>query len=339
MSLRNLWALVTALTIGATSATLVQAQESFYKGKQLQMFVGFAAGGPNDIWTRIVGRGMVRHLAGNPTLVVQQMPGAGSLRLTNYLANVAPRDGTQIGLIARGIPFEPLFGGQGVQFDPRTLAYIGSPATETTVCAVRSDLNYVSIDDFYQRETIVGTGGGGSETNLAPLMLKNVFGMKFKIIAGFGSGGTDVALAIERKELDGICISYTTLSNLSLYKNGGIREQLVLSEGPLGPLKTVPNIYDREISDRQRKILRVTFAREVLGRPIIGPPGLPTERLEALRTAFDAAMKDDGVIAEARQANFDMTPTAGSNLQKHVEEIYATTPPDVAAEVAKAVGN
>ena len=91
--------------------------------------------------------------------------------------------------------------------------------------------------------------------------------------------------------------------------------------------------------DRQRKILRVTFAREVLGRPIIGPPGLSTERLEALRNAFDAAMKDDGVIAEARQANFDMTPTAGSNLQKHVEEIYATTPPDVAAEVAKAVGN
>lgn len=310
----------------------------FYKGKQLQMYVGFGAGGANDIWARIVGRQLARHLPGAPTLVIQAMPGAGSLRLANYLYNVAPKDGSQIGIIARGVPFEPLYGGSGTEFDPRKLSYIGSPTLETTVCAVRTDLPHKGIKDFFVRETFVGTGGGGSETNLTPLTLNNVLGMKFKIIAGFKGGGTDVALAVERKELDGMCIGYSTLSDLPFYRSGGIRERFLISHQPDPELKNVPNIYDYEMNDEQRKLLLVTFAREKLGRPFVGPPEIPEARKRALRKAFAKAVADPELVAEAKKADLIVRATSGEDLERFVLETYSTTTPELARKAAQALG-
>lgn len=324
----------------SVSPSKADSVAEFYSGKQLRIYVGFGAGGANDVWARILSRHMTNHIPGKPAAIVQSMPGAGSLRLTNYLYNVAPKDGTAFGIIARGVPFEGIFKGKGVEFDARKLSYIGSPAQEITTCAVTVSSPHKTIKDFFSQEVAVGTGGGGSETNLTPLTLRNVLGMKFKIVAGYKSGGTDVALALERNELQGICIGYATLSGLAISKRGGMRTIFKIALGPdeTPDLKNVPNIIDSEMADDQRALLRLTFARAAMGRPFVGPPGIPAERLTALRRAFSTTMKDPGFITETKKAGLDIAASTGEELQAFVEKLFSTLTPEMAAKGAKALG-
>jgi tripartite-type tricarboxylate transporter receptor subunit TctC len=331
-------AFMSAAVLGAPAGLKADPVADFYKGNQLRMFIGFGAGGANDVWGRAVARHMAKHLPGEPSVIVQHMPGAGSMRLTNYLANVAPRDGSHMGIIARGVLMDPLFKVKGADFDPTRITLIGTPALETTVCAVRTGLPHNSIESFFEHETIVGTGGGGSETNLAPLTLRNVLGMKFKIVAGYTSGGTDVALAIERKELEGICLGYETLSNLALYEAGGIKAHFVVSVNPDPALKHLPNVFNYKMTDEQRTLMRVTFAREPFGRPFIAPPGVPAERVQALRKAFDATMTDPEFLAETQKAQLKVRATSGAELEKFIKTVYSDTSPEIAVKAAKAMG-
>jgi len=333
-------ALAAAACLLAPAAASADPVAEFYKANPLRVMVGFGAGGANDIWARTIARHMVLHLPGSPSAIVQAMPGAGSLRLTNYLYNVAPRDGTTFGIVSRGIAFEGIFKGKGVEYDALRLTYIGSPAQETTVCAVTTAHPHKTIKDFFEHEVAVGTGGGGSETNLTPLTLRNVLGMKFNIVAGYKSGGTDVALAIERDELDGICIGYSTLSNLPLYKRGGFRSIFKISilPDPNPQLKDIPNIFDAPMTEEQRALLDLTFARAALGRPFIGPPDIPAERVTALRKAFDATMSDPAFVEEATRAGLEVTPTSGDVLEGFVRETHARTTPEIAAKGAQALG-
>ncbi len=331
--------LITILSVSFFSSTVfADTVADFYKGKQLRIFVGFGAGGANDIWARVLARHIVRHIPGNPTAIVQSMPGAGSLRLTNYLYNIAPKDGTNFGIIARGVPFESIFKGKGVEFDAQRLIYIGSPAQETTVCATTVDSPHRTIKDFFEHEVSVGTGGGGSETNLTPLTLRSVLGMKFNIIAGYKSGGTDVALALERRELQGICIGYATLSDLSVYKNRGMRTIFQIALTQEHALKDVPNIFDWPMSQEQRELLKLTFARSALGRPFVAPPEIPADRVDALRRAFDATMVDPGFVAETKKAGLDITASTGKELERFVKQTFSSLTPEMVEKGTKALG-
>jgi len=200
---------------------LVLAAVDFYKGKTISIMIGYGVGGSDDLWARIIARYIGGYIPGHPTVIPVNVPGAGSLLLTNQITNVQPRDGTVIGLINRGIPFEPLFGGAGVRFDPLKLAFVGSPDRDTAICAASKDAPVRTLQDLYSKELIVGSTGSGADTEVYPTFLMNLLGMKFKVIAGY-PGSRDVNLAIERGEVQGICVSYDTIARESIFKLGAI---------------------------------------------------------------------------------------------------------------------
>lgn len=332
-----LFALSTVLTFSYAYHAKAQSIPNFYKGKQIQVLIGFGAGGSNDLWGRIVGRHIGKHIPGNPTVLPQNMPGAGSMRVANHIYNVAPKDGTVMGVIARGIPLEPLFRGTGANFDARKFTYIGTPTRDTTICAVDANLPQKAPEDFFKYETIVGSSGTGAETNAIPLILKNVLGMKFKIITGYEGGGTDVMLAIERRELHGVCFAYENLENQALYRDGRVRAAFQVSLRPDPNLKNIPNVFALRMTEEQREVLGLLFVREPLGRPFVAPPNIPPQRVDALRNGFDKTMTDPEFVAEAKKLNLTIHPAPGQQLAKIITNAYAARP-ELANRAAAALG-
>lgn len=340
MWIRKAWRrclLAVLCSVSIVGHSVAQPVADFYKGKQIQVLIGFGPGGSNDLWGRLVGRYIVKHLPGMPGSVPQNVPGAGSMRVANQIYNVAPKDGTVIGIIARGIPLEPLFKGEGAQFDAKKFTYLGTPTHDTTICAVNSEMPQKTPEDFIKYPIIVGSSGSGAETNIIPLLLNNVLGMKFKIITGFQGGGTDVMLAMERKEVQGVCFAYENLEHQTLYTEGKIRAAIQVSLHPDPELKNIPNVFDIKMTPDQRSVLDLIFVREVLGRPFVAPPDLPVDRAKALQDAFDETMKDPAFLADAKKLNLPVIPTSGKQLAKVVSEAYSASP-ELAAKAAAALG-
>ena len=324
---------------GALLSAPAAAQSSeadFFKGKTIQVQIGFGPGGNNDQWARVVARHIGKHIPGNPNLVPQNVPGAGGLKVTNSLYNVAPKDGTVWGVVARGLPLEPLMGGKGIQFDPLKLTYIGSPARDTTVCAVTRETPVKTIEDFLKTEVVVGSTGSGAETHVMPQLLENVLGMKFRIVAGY-KGSTEILLAMERQEVQGICIAYESLSRRAPFKEGRFRAAFQASLEPDPDLKGVPHVFDLKMSPEQRQVLELIFVRDVIGRPFIAPPGLPAARVKTLQDAFAATMKDPAFVADAKKQNLTITLVPGPALAKVVADAYKA-PPEVVKRAAAAMG-
>jgi tripartite-type tricarboxylate transporter receptor subunit TctC len=299
----------------------------YYAGKTVQLIIGFGVGGGYDLWARTLGRHIGKHLPGNPNVVPQNMPGAGSFIAANHIYSVAPKDGTVFGIIARDAPLGPITGASGARFDATNLSWIGSPTTETNVCIVHHTASVKSARDLLEKEAILGDTGPGTGTRVYPKALAGILGMKFKLVGGFPSS-SNVFLAMERGEVEGICESYDSVINRKpdWVASGKI---LILFQGGAAPnpeLKNVPFILDFARNADDRQALEFLYAGQGIGRPFVAPPDLPAERLKMLRDAFDATMRDAEFLADAKRQKLDVEPVSGAQLEALIKKIYATPP-------------
>jgi tripartite-type tricarboxylate transporter receptor subunit TctC len=295
------------------------------------MLIGFSAGGGYDLYGRTLARYLGRHIPGNPQIVPQDMPGAGSLKLVNYLYNVAPKDGTAIGIFAPGIAAEPLLGhGEGAQFDATKFGWLGSVSREVSVCAFMASAGIATLADMREKPTVIGASGGGAESDVFATVLRNMFHMPIRIVTGY-PGGTEITLAMQRHEVDGRCgWSWTSLLSrnkaMLTGKEINVTLQVALAKDDDPNLTGVPLIMDLTDDPAQRAALKLIVARQNMARPYAVPPGVPSTRLAVLRDAFDATMKDADFLAEARTANLDVRPVTGSAVEALIKEIYASPP-------------
>jgi tripartite-type tricarboxylate transporter receptor subunit TctC len=319
------------LTVASAATGWAQTPAEFYKGKNVELFVGYSAGGGYDVYARMVARYMGKHIPGNPTVIVKNLDGAGSLRLANQLYNAMPKDGTVFGTIARGAAFDPLLGNEQAQFDASKYNWIGSANDEVSVCVSWNTTGITKIEDLYNKELIVGGTGPSADTDQFPRIVNGVLGTKFKIISGY-PGGNDISLAMERGEVQGRCgwsWSSVISTRKDWYDKKTINVLVQLSLQKHADLPNVPAILDLAKTPEQKQILTLVFARQALGRPFVAPPGVPQDRVDALRKAFMDTMKDKEFLAEAEKAKLEITPISGADVQKIVVDAYKTDPATV----------
>jgi tripartite-type tricarboxylate transporter receptor subunit TctC len=314
-----------ALTLVAAPAA---AQTPNLAGKTVTLIIGLGAGSGYTTWGRAVARHIGRHLPGNPNVVVQNMPGGGSLNAANHIYALAPKDGTVFGVIARDAPLASLAGVPGARFDPFKISWIGTPTVETNVCIAIQNAKVKSFDDLRKQELIVGTTGAGSGTYAYPKVLNGVLGTKFKLISGFPAS-SDVLLAMDRGEVEGVCESF---ASILAGRPDWIDKQKVnvLFQGGAEPnprLQRVPFILDLAGNADEKQALEFLYASQGIGRPFVAPPGLPPDTLRMLRDAFDATMKDPDFLADAERLMFDIEPEDGAHLETLIRKIYATPRP------------
>ncbi len=305
-----------------------QTVAEFYKGKTVDLMVGFSAGGAYDVYARIIARHMGKHIPGNPTMVVKNLDGGGSLRLANGLYNSMPKDGTVFATIARGAAFDPLFGNKAAQFDATKFGWIGSANDEVSVCAAWHASGITKIEDTFTKELVVGGTGPSADTDQFPRIVNAVLGTKMRVVTGY-PGGNDVSLAMERNEVQGRCgWSWSSIKTTrqDWYDTKKINIFVQLSLQKHADLPDVPLIIDLAKTPEQRQIFTLVFARQALGRPYLAPPGLPPDRLEALRKAFMDTMKDPEFLAEADKAKLEVTPLDGARAQQIISDAYKVDP-------------
>ena len=335
MSARAL--VLSALVSFPVTSSRAQAQADFYRGKTVELMIGYSVGGGYDVYARLIARHLGKHIPGNLTVTPKNMDGAGSLRLANWLYNVASKEGLVFGTIGRGTGFDPLLGSKTAQFDGTKFNWIGSANDEVSVCVVWNGRSKVTkFEDLLTQELAVGGTGAAADTDQFPRIINGVLGTKMKIITGY-PGGNDVNLAMERGEVDGRCgWSWSSVKSTRASWVGGkqitILTQLSLAKHP--DLPNVPLIVDLAKNEEQRQILKLIFARQSLGRPYLAPPGVPAERVAILRKAFMDTMADKEFLADADKAQLEITPVAGEAVQKLVAEVYQT-PPAVAHKAAE----
>ena len=313
-----------------TSPIAAQPAGESLAGKSVSMIIGFGAGGGYDLWGRTVGRHIGRHLPGAPTVIPQNMPGAGSYAAASYIFNIAPKDGTVLGIIARDAALGPLSGATGARFDPTRLSWIGTPTKETNVCVAYHTSQVKSVLDLYDKQLIVGDTGPGTGTRSYPKALNELLGMKFKLVGGFPAS-SDVFLAMERGEVEGICES---LDSIKIRRPDWIptKKISILFQGGAEPnpeLDGVPFVLDLALTGEQRQAIEFLYAGQGIGRPFVAPPDLPADRLKMLRDAFNATMTDPAFVAEAQKSKLDLEPEDGEHLAVLIAKIYATPKPIV----------
>jgi tripartite-type tricarboxylate transporter receptor subunit TctC len=312
------------------SIGVAAAQGDLPAGKSVQMIIGFGAGGGYDLWGRTVGRHIGRHLPGNPTVIPQNMPGAGSYAAANYIFNVAPKDGNVLGIIARDAALGPLSGAIGARFDPLQLSWVGTPTKETNVCIAYHTAAVKTVQDLLSKPLILGDTGPGTGTRSYPKALNELIGTKFKLVGGFPAS-SDVFLAMERGEVEGICES---LDSIKIRRPNWIPETKIAilfqgGEAPNPELKDVPFVLDFARNAAERQAIEFLYAGQGIGRPFVAPPALQPERLKMLREAFNAAMRDADFIAEAQKSKLEVEPETGEHLAALLAKIYATPRPIV----------
>ena len=313
-----------------TTPVAAQPGGDTFVAKSVAMIIGFGPGGGYDLWGRTVGRHIGRHLPGAPTVIPQNMPGAGSYAAASYIFNIAPKDGSVLGIIARDAALGPLSGATGARFDPTRLSWIGTPTKETNVCVAYHTSQVKSVLDLYDKQLIVGDTGPGTGTRSYPKALNELLGMKFKLVGGFPAS-SDVFLAMERGEVEGICES---LDSIKIRRPDWIptRKISILFQGGAEPnpeLDGVPFVLDLALTGEQRQAIEFLYAGQGIGRPFVAPPDLPPDRLKMLRDAFKATMTDPAFVAEAQKSKLDLEPEDGEHLAVLIAKIYATPKPIV----------
>jgi tripartite-type tricarboxylate transporter receptor subunit TctC len=322
--------LVATVLLAALSPASAEAPS--LAGKTVQMIIGFGPGGGYDAWGRTVGRHIGKHMPGNPTVVPQNMPGAGSFLAANNIYNIAAKDGTVMGIIARDAALGPITGASGARFDPIKLTWLGTPTTETNVCIAFNtpNLKVKSMKDLYQSDLVVGDTGVGTGTHAYPKALNALLGTKFKIISGFPSS-SDVFLAMERGEVDGICES---LDSVTGKRPDWIKTNkvVILLQGGTAPnpeLKDVPFVVDLARNAEDKQAIEFLYAGQGIGRPFIAPPDMPAEVTKMMRDAFAATMKDPEFLVDTKRQKLDVEPEDGEHLASLIKKIYATPKPIV----------
>lgn len=320
--------LAVVFTAALVTAAAAQSPAEFYRGKSIEVYIGISVGGGYDAYARILSRHMGRHIPGNPVLVPKNMAGGGGMRLANYLFNAAARDGLVFGTVNRGVPFEPLFGNKSAQFEATRFNWIGSTNDEVSLCVAWHTTGIVRYQDVLQRELVVGASGVGADTYQFPKVANGTLGTRFKIVTGY-PGGTDIDLAMERQEVQGRCgwswssIKATHPTWLA-EKKFNVLFQMGLAKHP--ELPQTPLIIDLAKNDNDRTILKLIFARQVMAWPFFAPPGVPADRLAALRAAFDATMNDPEFLADAAKAKFEIRLVSGPTIDRLVRDIHESPP-------------
>jgi tripartite-type tricarboxylate transporter receptor subunit TctC len=303
------------------------AIEGFYRDKALSMIVGFPPGGANDVYARAVARHIGKYIPGKPMVVVRHMPGAGSLVAANNVFNVAPKEGTVLALVAPGIPLEGALGAPNVKFKPSQFNWIGRIAPTPGALFVMNTVPVKSIKDAMEREIVLAATGRSSPISISPMVLNNVIGTRFKLILGY-QGTAASMLAMERGEVEGHSTSWDAVKSTrgDWVRDGTIKilVQHALKRQP--DLPDVPTSVELGRTPAERQILRVVFNGSEVGRAILSTPGVPAERVQALRRAFDRMVKDGDFIAELKAAQVDLDPVSGEELQSLIDEIGSVSP-------------
>lgn len=327
---RNLVVVASAVvvtTLASPMAVRADAVSDFYEGRQVRLLIGYTAGGGYDTYARLLARHLGKHIPGNPTIVPQNMPGAGSLTLANFLYNVAPKDGSVIGTFGRGMAMEPLLSGQGTRFDASEFSWIGSLNNEVSVCVSWHTSDVRTMEDLETMELIVGGTGSGSDSDIFPTVISNLLDVNMTLISGY-PGGNDILLAMERGEVDGRCgWSWSTVLSRSAdwlaEDKINLLVQVALAKHP--DLPDVPLITDFADSEDELMAMELIFARQVIGRPYLAPPGIPAERHEALRRAFDATARDPEFLADAERIQLEINPVNGEEIDTLIARSYGAS--------------
>jgi len=326
-----------ATAVVAATASPAAAQQDFYAGKQITFIVGAGVGGGYDLQARTAARHLGRHIPGNPTVVVQNMPAAGSIAATNFMFSTAPKDGTTMALIQRGMLLAKLTYPGGTRFDLDKFGWVGSLNSETAVTlAWNATSPHRTAKDLFEKELIVG-GIVSVDPETTPRLYNSLIGTKFKIVSGYNSTA-QIALAIERGEVQGI--ADWSWSSFKAVRSNWIRDKQVtmLMQGALQndpELAGLPNALDFIKSPSDRQVMELHFTQKTAARPVIVPPEVPAERLAMLRRAFAALGQDKNFLAEAAKSMVEFNFVPGEEVDKVVALIVAT-PPEVAERYAKA---
>jgi tripartite-type tricarboxylate transporter receptor subunit TctC len=325
---------------GGVPSTGAVPVEDFYRGKTVTLIVGYTPGGGYDQYARLLQQHIGKHIPGNPTVIVENMDGAGSLRAANHLFNAAAKDGTVFGTFGRGLPANELIGQAEAQFKSTEFNWIGSMNEEVSVCVARSNAAVKRFDDVLTTPLRVGATGPDDDTGFFPRILNGLLGTKFDLKLGY-PGGNDVNLAIERGEVDGRCgwsWSSVVSTRPQWVRDGyiNILTQMSLNKHPDIP-SNVPLIMDIAKDQSQKQLLEVVFSRQTMGRPFAAPPGVPKERVDALRKAFMDTMNDPAFKSAAEQAKIELRPKSGDEIQRVVEKIFQT-PQDLRTKLKTVLG-
>jgi tripartite-type tricarboxylate transporter receptor subunit TctC len=324
--------------IGLASSTVAADPiADFYRGKSITMVIATAPGGDYDLRARLISRHMARHIPGNPTIVPRNMPGSVGIQAMNYMANVAPKDGTAIHAIMQNMSTHQALGGPGVEFDTRKFFWIGNTTDTPNVINSWHTTGIRTIQDVMTQELVVGAPGQATNSVYYPKALNELVGTKFKIVSGY-PGGNQVNLAMERGEVGGR--GSNSWASWKATKPDWLREkkifilvQVALKRNP--ELADVPTMIELAKSDEDKAVMTFLSADVPIARSYVTTPGVPKERVEALRRAFDATMKDPDFVAEANKLNMDMSPSTGEEAQRY-SDLIANTPANVLAR-AKAI--
>jgi tripartite-type tricarboxylate transporter receptor subunit TctC len=324
----------------AALASVARADNTadFYKGRNISMIIGYSVGGGYDAYARLLARYFGRYIPGEPSIVPQQMTGAGSLRAANYLFSVAPKDGSVLGTFLRSMGIAPLLG--QAEFDSRKFTWLGSMTDDDTTCVTWNSSPIKTWSDFLSKPSKLGGLGADADPDIWALLYKNVFGAKVQLVSGY-PGTNDVVLAMERGEVDGLCgLSWSTIRTRHaewLTDHAvNIIVQAALRKEP--EIATVPLATDLVSNPEQLQIIRLLLASQAMARPFVAPPKLVADRKSALIAAFDATMRDADFLAEAQKLNFEIHPVSATTIDSLLAEVYAT-PKDVLGRAAKAISS
>jgi tripartite-type tricarboxylate transporter receptor subunit TctC len=326
----------------ATGTAKADSVVDFYKGKTINLVIGLPAGGGYDAYGRLVARYMSEHLPGNPAIVTQNMPGAGGLKAADHLYNSAPKDGTEFGIVAASTLMEPLLNPkQANLFDAVQFSWLGSASQDVAFCGIGPGSHLTSFGEWMKagKELTFGASGPAAVTYQHPMVMKNVLGANLRVISGYG-GTSDITLAVERGEVDGICgmgASSIRAQYQHMLDSGAMK--IIVQMGPHKDqtFGDVASVFDYAKTDEQRQILSLAFDQQALGRPFMAPPGIPTDRYAALRKAFAETLRDPALLADAEKMKLDIDYLNGDDAKKMLEE-FADYPPAVLAKARIALG-
>jgi tripartite-type tricarboxylate transporter receptor subunit TctC len=324
---RAICAAVALATISFVATAVAEPVEDFYRGKNLRMLIGAGIGGGNDTYARLLGRHMMRHLPGNPTFVPQNVPGGAGILAASNLYNVAVRDGSVIAAVNRATGLDPLFTGKDYKFDPRQFNWLGSLNKETNLIVAWHTARVKTAADIFTTEMIVGAAASGADSAVYPRLINTLLGGKFRIVTGYD--GEQASLAAEKGEVDGrASMPWTTLKTLHpdwlRDKKINIIVQMALEKDH--ELPDVPNILEFVKNPEDRDVFEALFSRQEMGRPIVAPPGVPVERVAALRRAIRDTVDDPAFQSEADKAGMDIEFVDGDQIERLIRRAYALPP-------------
>jgi len=336
MTRMGLRMLATAALVAAFAGSArADSVADFYRGKTVTLVIGYSVGGGYDLYGRLLARHIGKYIPGQPNVVAQNREGAGSLRAAIYIYNAAPKDGTVFGTFSRSMAVAPLL--EGAPFDASKFSWLGSISTDVNVCVTWKSSPIKTWDDMLAKPFTMGGLGAGADPDIFALMFKNVFGAKLKLVSGY-PGTNDVALAMERGEVAGMCgLSWSTMktrhgdwlaaNKVNIPVQAGLHKEAEIAN--------VPGVMDLVKTPEQTQIVRLILASQEMARPFAAPPGIPDDRKRALVEAFVKTMKDPDFLADAAKMKADVNPVSAAAIESLLVDVYKT-PKDVVTKAAKA---